>query len=153
MTASIRKKASRESMDARRRVELARIHVQAKQLGLDEDTYRALLLRETGRESAADLNARERGKVLNELSHALGQKRYAPPYPGRPHNLRSPSAPRELKKIEAFLAESGRPWSYADAIAKRVAKVDCCAWLTPDGARKVLAALSYDARRHGRRTA
>ena len=137
----------------RRRAELARIHLQAQQLGLDEDTYRALLRRLTRKESAAELTADERGKVLDFMRQQLGLPRDRRPFPGKPHNIASASAPRELRKIEACLAEAGRPWSYADAIARRVAKVERCAFLDAEGARKVLIALTYDARRHDRRTA
>lgn len=138
---------------ARRRVELARIHLSRQQLGFDEELYRDVLDRLTGKRSAAELDAAERARVLDYLSVQLGKKR-APrvTYPGRPHNIESPSAPLELRKIEAFLAEARRPWSYADAIARRVAKVSCCAFLDAPGARKVLAALTCDARRHGRPT-
>lgn len=46
---------------------LAAIHVARKQLGLDEDTYRAMLRRLTGKESAAALTERERQAVVEEL--------------------------------------------------------------------------------------
>lgn len=134
----------------RRRAELARIHLQAQQLGLDEDTYRAMLRRLTGRESAGEMTDAERARVLDFMKRQLGARRY----PGRPHSMDADTAQAPgLRKIEAFLAEAGRPWSYADAMAQRIAKVERCAFLDSEGARKVLAALSYDAKRHGRRTA
>ena len=136
----------------RRRAELARIHLQVQQLGLDEEVYRIFLHRLTGKRSAADLDTRERAIVLDQLSMELGHKRRRATFPGRPHNLDSPASPPELRKIEAMLAESGKPWAYADALAKRIAKVDSCAFLDATNARKVLAALTYDARRHGRPT-
>lgn len=43
---------------------LAAIHVAKKQLGLDDDTYRATLLRVTGKNSAGDMTEAEREKVL-----------------------------------------------------------------------------------------
>lgn len=46
---------------------LAAIHVAKKQLGLDEDTYRALLMRETGKNSAAKLTANEQRRVIEVL--------------------------------------------------------------------------------------
>ena len=59
-----------------------------------------------------------------------------------------------LKKIEAYLAEAGRPWSYAHAMAKRMSakKVERIQWCTPADLHKIIAALEYDARRHGRFT-
>jgi hypothetical protein len=46
---------------------LAAIHVARKQLGLDEDTYRAVALRVTGKSSSKDMSEGERGKLLEEL--------------------------------------------------------------------------------------
>lgn len=46
---------------------LAAIHVAKKQLGLDEDTYRAKLTNITGKPSAKDMTEAERQKVLTVL--------------------------------------------------------------------------------------
>lgn len=46
---------------------LAAIHVARKQLGLDEDTYRAVLVRVTGKASAAAMSEAERQSVVQEL--------------------------------------------------------------------------------------
>jgi hypothetical protein len=46
---------------------LAAIHVAKKQLGLEDDDYRAILARVTGKSSARDLDEAGRGKVLAEF--------------------------------------------------------------------------------------
>lgn len=46
---------------------LAAIHVAKKQLGMDEDSYRAVLKRVTGKESSKAMSEGERGKVLEEF--------------------------------------------------------------------------------------
>lgn len=46
---------------------LSAIHVAKKQLGLDDDTYRAVLVRVTGKRSAGELTEAERNKVVSEL--------------------------------------------------------------------------------------
>lgn len=46
---------------------LATIHVAKKQLGLDDDTYRAVLNRVTGKTSSADMTETERLAVVDEL--------------------------------------------------------------------------------------
>jgi phage gp16-like protein len=46
---------------------LAKIHIAKKDLGLDEDTYRAVLERLTGQRSAAGLDDRRLGLVLDEF--------------------------------------------------------------------------------------
>lgn len=46
---------------------LAAIHVAKKQLGLDDDTYRAVLVRATGKPSAGDMTPAEHDRALAEL--------------------------------------------------------------------------------------
>lgn len=46
---------------------LAAIHVAKKQLGLDDDTYRAVLVRVTGKESTKAMSEAERQRVVEEL--------------------------------------------------------------------------------------
>ncbi len=43
---------------------LAQIHIARKELGLDDDTYRAVLVRVTGKASSADMSVAERRKVI-----------------------------------------------------------------------------------------
>ena len=51
----------------RRRGMLAKVHLARKELGLDEDTYRAILRRLTGHESAGSCNEAQLGAVLDEF--------------------------------------------------------------------------------------
>lgn len=143
--------------DARKR-DLAKIHIAKKQLGLDDDTYRALLLEVAGVESAADLDEAGRYKVLNQLYRrgfvsSSGKK----PHPGQPHNLKSTNRGPLLRKIEALLADKGRlegryiPWSYARGILKRQCGVEQLEWATEEQLRGVIAALSVHAKRRTRR--
>lgn len=46
---------------------LATIHIAKKQLGLDDDTYRSVALRITGKSSAAAMSEGERGRLLEEF--------------------------------------------------------------------------------------
>lgn len=46
---------------------IAAMHVAKKQLGLDDDTYRAVLVRVTGKASAKDMTEAERNQVLAEF--------------------------------------------------------------------------------------
>lgn len=46
---------------------LAKLHIAKKQLGLDDDTWRDLLERETGKRSSKDMSHGERGRVLDVL--------------------------------------------------------------------------------------
>ncbi|MOA20896.1 hypothetical protein D3C78_1413660 [compost metagenome] len=53
-------------------------------------------------------------------------------------------------KINAFLAEAGRPVAYADAMALRMYHVERLEWCNEEQLRGIVSALAYDARRHGR---
>ena len=114
----------------RRKRDLAAIHAGAKQLNLDEDTRRDLIERVTGYRSAGDLDDAGRTAVLNELRRLGAGKpgaRKPGQYPGKPHNF--DGLDFEIRKIEAQLADMKLPWSYADAIAKRMFGIQRCAWL------------------------
>ncbi len=131
-----------------RNAELAKIHIAKKQLGMDEDTYRDMLFAIARVRSAKDLDHAGRHKVLDHL-RAVGFKAKHS-YPGRPHNINSAERGRLLKKIEAQLAEAKRPWNYAHAMARHMFRVDKLEFCQPDQLHRIVAALAYDARRHGR---
>ena len=136
--------------DQRRR-DLAKIHIAAKQLGLSDDTYRAMLLAVAGVRSAADLTEKGRRAVLAHLRKAGFTSRKK--YPGRPDidSLAATGRKALLEKIEAFLADAKRDWDYVHAIAKRMFDIDRVQWCRPDQLHKIVAALEYDARRRKKR--
>lgn len=47
--------------------QLARIHIAKKELGLDDDDYRAVLMRAAGKASSKDMTVAERNRVLDEM--------------------------------------------------------------------------------------
>jgi phage gp16-like protein len=135
-----------------RRGDLARIHMAKKELGLDDEAYRDLLKGITGKESAANLDARERILVLQAMTR-LGAKSTAKhqPFPGRPALVPIDSAGL-ISKIEAQLAEAKRPWEYAHATARHMFGKDKVQFCEPDELRRIVAAFTYDALRNGRYT-
>ena len=52
-----------------------------------------------------------------------------------------PEKARLLYKIESLLARSDRPWTYANAMAKRMFNLDLIQWCDPDQLRRIVAAL------------
>lgn len=136
------------SADALRKNELAKIHLAKKQLALEEDEYRAIMRSVTGKQSAGDLDWQGRKKLLDHFKK-LGFKVVAKTG-GRARPDVAASRQRLIGKIEALLAEAKRPWAYADAMAKRICKVDSIQFCMPAHLVKIVAALSYDAKRHGR---
>ncbi|HNX76074.1 MAG TPA: regulatory protein GemA [Candidatus Rifleibacterium sp.] len=131
-----------------RRKDLAMIHLAKKDLGLDDDMYRDILKQCCGVESSADLDQPNRRKLLAFFrGRGWGRKDYRQ---GRPKNMNVPDRSRMLRKIEALLADAKRPWGYADALAKRICKVDSLTFCEPAQLGKVISALMYDAKRNGR---
>lgn len=137
--------------EATRRQKIAAIHVARSQLGMEEDTYRELLARVSSAygpecRSAKDLDAEQLRAVLDEMrrlgaarpgAHKAGQ------YPGTPHNIDRLGP--EIAKIEAQLADMKLPWSYADAIARRMYRIERVAWCRkPEQLVGVLAALHVE---------
>jgi phage gp16-like protein len=124
-----------------RQAKLAAIHIAQKRLGLDDDTYRALLARVTGRRSARDMDMPELRRVLDEL-RALGarQRPRKAGYRGAP-TVEAPA----FAKIEAQLADMGLSWSYADGIARRMFGIARMQWVRkPEQLRAVIAALHVE---------
>lgn len=136
--------------DIRRR-ELAMIHLAAKQLGMDDGTYRDMLWAIARVRSAMYLDDAGRKQVLDHLKACGFKPKPGRPHPGRPHNLGSEERGPQLAKIEAMLTSAGRAWAYADGMAKKMFKVDRVTFCNPEQLRKIIAALVYDANRHDRR--
>ncbi len=128
-----------------RRRDLAKIHLGAAQLGMDEADYRAMLLRVTGQDSSANLDAGQRRAVLDELRR-LGWR-------PRARGRTTPSGDRQplAEKIQAMLRASGRPPAYADGMARRMYGIERYEWCDPTQLRGIVAALEYDRRRHPER--
>lgn len=131
-----------------RTVNLAKIHIAKSQLGMDDDTYRALLARVAGVRSAKDLGPRQVAAVMAEFQRLGWQPQSKRPGRARPN----PAARRQtvLSKVEALLADAGRPWEYADSMAKHMFKVERVEWLTDSQLYRLMQALILDAGRHGR---
>lgn len=129
--------------------DLAAIHVGKKALGLDDDTYRAMLWTVARVRSAADLDHAGRRAVIEHMRQrgfAMPVNRPAPADHGAKPQV---AADRQalIDKIEALLAGAGRHWNYARAMAKRMFHVEKIEWATAEQLRKIVAALEYDARR------
>ena len=114
--------------------ELAKIHALKKNLAFDDDTYRAVLMAQTGLNSAADLSRGQRLNVIAYLQQQLGKVIRE----GRPHNT---DVNKQLQKIEALLTVQGKEWVYAHAIAKRMYRKANLTFCTPFELRGVITAL------------
>jgi len=127
---------------------LAKIHIAKAQLRMDDDSYRAMLRSVAGVDSAKDLSADGATRVLQHLERC-GFKPKATKRIGRRPNV-ALSREAMLRKIEALLADAGRPWEYLTGMVKRICKVDAIEFCTDDMLRKLIAALQIDANRRAR---
>lgn len=127
---------------------LAQIHIAKAQLGLSDDEYRAILARTAGVSSAKQLTNRNVGNVLAEFRR-LGFV----PKPAKKAGRKAPRPPATrqvvMSKVEALLADAGRPWAYADGMARRMFQVERVDWLDDDQLQRLMQALIIDAKRHG----
>lgn len=131
-----------------RNAELAKIHLAKKQLGLDDETYRSMLWTVARVHSAKDLDSAGRRAVLDHLA-GRGWK-------GKPKKSRAarttPPADREalVRKVQALMREANVFSAYVDGMSRRMFQVDRWEWLNPDQLHRLVAALNYHIKRHGR---
>jgi phage gp16-like protein len=139
------------SPDTRRR-ELAQIHIAKAQLGLDDDTYRAMLWSVGRVRSAGDLDWAGRKSVLDHMkARGFTSK---PPKKERPANpdwawVNNASADRQamLRKCAVILKDANRPKSYLDGIATHMFGIERVEFCAPDQLHRIVAALVFDQRR------
>lgn len=113
-------------------------------LGWDDETYRSVLARLTGKSSSTLCTITELEQV-KEYMHQQGYPRKAK-QPGRRPSVPS-SKESILGKIEALLADAGRPWSYAETMAQHMFDVRYVDWLDIQQLTKLMQALIIDAKR------
>ncbi|MFO1421202.1 MAG: regulatory protein GemA [Candidatus Competibacteraceae bacterium] len=136
--------------DPSRARDLKIIHAARRQMAWDETTYRAILERVAGKASAAILTAMERKAVLDEFAR-LGWRAKTAKGHRRPGNVPADRAPL-MAKVEALLADAGRPWSYADGCARNMFALESIRFCDADQLRRVVAALAYDQKRRAARS-
>ncbi|EAP4496801.1 TPA: regulatory protein GemA [Salmonella enterica] len=122
------------------------IHTGKSCLGWDDETYRDVLFRQTGKRSARDCSVSELEKTVLYMR----TQGFAPSSRGRRPRVAT-GRKAILSKIEALLAEAGRPWGYLDGIVERMlGEKKPVEWLDDEQIYKVMQMLIVDAARHGR---
>jgi phage gp16-like protein len=117
-------------------------------LGWDDALYRQTLERLTGKTSATRCSLDEL-QTVKEYMHSAGFPRQSRKHGRRPSVARSRRA--LLSKVEALLADAGRPWSYVENMAKRMFSRERVDWLTTDELTRLMQALTIDAKRRAER--
>lgn len=128
---------------AEKRPLIAKIKIAQKDLGLDDEVYRALLMRVTGKDSCTKLSTAEMVKVLAEMQRQGWQSKRD--FGQRPNRRQSANA--MLNKVEALLAEMNLHWNYAHALSKGMYHCDRVEWLSDEKLHGLVAALQIHANR------
>lgn len=133
----------------RRRAMLAKVHLAKKQLMLDEDDYRQILLEETGRPSAADCTEAELERALRRFE-ALGFKPL--PKSGTSRPAQHPVA-RKARALWISLYHLGAVRSpdekALEAFARRQLGCERLVWANQSQGYRLIEALKAMAERHG----
>lgn len=125
-----------------KRKEIQLIHIAKQQLGMDDETYRAMLWSVARVKSSTALDWAGRKKVLDHLK-ACGFKSTAS---NRPAPARD-KAPLVAKIRALLIALDHKPDAYADGMARNMFKVERFEWCTPEQLGKIVAALNYSLKR------
>ena len=129
---------------------IAKIHIAKKELALDDETYRDVLERVTGKTSCKGMNLNELKAVVMDLKR-LGftpkQTAKTQTDHGRRPTTTADKQPM-LDKIEAILTDRGLHWHYAHGMAKKMFGKELVTWLTTEQMYKVVQALLVYQKRH-----
>lgn len=140
----------RNSFDNRRTL-LAKVHIAKKDLRLEDDAYRAILAT-LGVATSAELDLKGLERLLAHFAK-LGWAPTSTPAKRKPKPRATPGTGPLLDKIGALLADAGRPWAYAEAMARRMYQVERLEWAKAEHLRGIIAALTKDAQRRVKRDA
>lgn len=129
---------------------MAKVHIGKKALNLDDDTYRSLLVRITGKASCKEMNRAELISVLNAMKKAgfkPSSKKHKRPTIGGDEKLRQ----SYLDKIEAMIADNHLSWQYATGICRKAVKKQHLQWCTCEELYTVIQILASHLHKQGKR--
>lgn len=139
-TSKSRSNAATEALARQRNARVVAVKAAQRQLGMDDATYRAMLMGQTGKNSATLLTLPELAQVLDYM-HRSGAR-----HPTRDGGRRRviPAADRAalMTKVHALLSQLSATLAYADAICKRNHWCDRVDFASPALLHKLVGALS-----------
>jgi len=129
--------------DAKRRDELAKIHIAKTRLGMSDDDYRAMLRSVAGVDSASKLDARGRASVLAHLYKAGFRATKPNATPKDRAKRKSPASKIRALWLDLHGLGAVKDPSEAalSAFCHRMTGVDRAEWLNTDQANKVIEGL------------
>ena len=156
---------AKSTIDPRRRAMIGKVKIAQKALGLDEDTYRALLERVTGQRSAAALTIDQLDAVLSDMQtkgfvptmvwRTSGDDRVRPEHGGSVSKSKRADHPSARKaralwlSLHALGVVRDRRESALEAFAARQIGVDRLQWADQGQVFKLIEALKAMAERAG----
>lgn len=131
---------ARKTTEQKRQGLIAKIHVAKDQLALDDDNYRAILKRITGKLSCKQMNLLELQNMMAEMER-LGFKPTKKSIGRKPLHFTDVSD--LMAKLGVLLQQSEKSWEYANGMAQRMFKKEQVNQLNAMELRKLIAALNY----------
>lgn len=135
---------TKTTAQVKRKQLMAQIHIAKKDLGLDDESYRSILLRVARQESCKEMTTMQLVDVIKEMKRLGFQvkstARSKASYGKKPNAVQSKQA--LMNKIEAMLADMNLNWNYAHAMARKMFGVDQVHWLDDDHLYKLTQALA-----------
>lgn len=130
---------------------MAKVHIGKKELGLDDDTYRDVLERVTGKRSCKKMLIGELEAVIKDMESRGFTPKAAPKHGKKP----SVVGKREplMGKIHAMLTDMGLHWNYAHGMADSMFKIKRLQWLNDSQLYKLTQALSVHQQREAKKAA
>ena len=134
-----------------KKILMAKIHIAKKDLGLDDDTYRDVLWRVTGKRSCKNMLIGELEAVIKDMESRGFTPKAAPKHGKKP----SVVGKREplMGKIHAMLTDMGLHWNYAHGMADSMFKIKRLQWLNDSQLYKLTQALSVHQQREAKKAA
>lgn len=130
---------------------IAKVHIARKDLALDDTTYRALLMRVTGRESCSKMNMGQISQILDEFKR-LGWKPRRPRKSGQ-RKMADDAQSRMVRGMWITLAQNGIVRDSSEealaAYVKRMTGMEDLAWLNAAQVNKVINGLRSWLQREG----
>lgn len=136
-----------------RKALITKIHIAKKDLAMDDETYRDVLMRVTGKESCKKMTLSELKKVIGDMKR-LGFKvkqdwqKPAPKHGRKPTT--TPDRQALLSKVGAILADCGLHWNYAHGMAQKMFDKELVTWLNAEQLYKLVQALAVYQKRHAK---
>lgn len=134
-----------------KKILMAKIHIAKKDLHLDDDTYRDVLWRVTGKRSCKDMTIAQLQDVVKDMEKS-GFKPKAAPKHGKKPSVVGKREPL-MGKIHAMLTDMGLHWNYAHGMADSMFKIKRLQWLNDSQLYKLTQALSVHQNREAKKAA